>query len=142
MTVIDHEKVAARVQARKQALACIDLLDETVNAIRGDDARDAFWDTIHARIEEVLPPLTTAQEAIRDGMTASEVLRFEQEACPLKKYSGELTSEVPLGYLDYIVGQQTDPESYVNRAARYLKNPQVAERLREELSREDWRLDQ
>ena len=130
---MNQERLAERVAGRLAAQTIIGLIREECGQDNTQNWADGFWDEMDEFIARTDNGRPAKKETGPAPMTATEAVRFEGEYCPFKKYQSWLVANVPLGYLDYLVGLQTDPDAFVNRAARYLKNPQVAERLREEL---------
>lgn len=136
-TIIDPARLAERVKARQDALACIELIDQCADAL-SPDACLAFWDTMHARIHDVMPGLTEEQQRISIGpMSDAEAREYGAQALTFGKFEGDLIRD-RLAYFDYILGQKQEEALEM---ARYLANEKVAEQLRAELERDDWRLD-
>lgn len=134
MTQLNQRRLEARADARKRAVAAIDLIVESLRDVADEDARLAFWDEVRGEVESRCCDLERQDpETGRDAMTDAERDRFLADRCPFKKHLGELNADVPLRYLDWLVAQREDPEDYVNRARRYLAREDVSELLKKEL---------
>jgi len=131
MTAINQETLKQRIIGRKEAEAAIELLRET-SAKLSVAAMLAFWNSIR----EFLDAKGPNQELQANGygpMTDTEARDFGQTEMNFGKYAGHLMCDIPLGYLDWLLGKS---ETDSIRLKRYLANEKVAERLRIELEQE------
>lgn len=132
---LDAARLAARAFGRRQARAVIELARESAPDATDEQAVLAFWEEIKDAALAQLPPddQRIGQTAALKPMTIGEVLAFEAETVPFGKYVHYNVNELPLKYLDYMVGLRDSPDDFLNRARRYLARPDVAERLRQEI---------
>lgn len=122
MQSVKH-RVEQRALGRKEAAAILELVSESVGRL-SPEAMETFREEL---VRFVRPFLDTPETA---PMTDVEVRRFEQTMMPFGKYANHYIEVVPLGYLDWLVGQQ---EEFYRNVSRYLKNETIAARLKDEL---------
>ncbi len=80
----------------------------------------SFWEGIRGRalLTAPLPPVAPVEPAITP-MSDGEARGFEKTEMPFGKHAGKPIAEVPLDYLDWLVGQN---EEFNAKLARYMRN--------------------
>lgn len=115
----------SRCDARQAADAALQLLTE---AITGD--AEHFWRIVRDHAVQQLP--RTPKDA--GPMTDGETVAFGRKMMPYGKYMGVRVNEVPVGYLDWLVGESDDLKTQLKR---YLLNDAVRARVVDEIGWDD-----
>jgi len=125
MAQLDEARLARRASGRLAAKAIIELAKETESP--NPDWQTAFWDEMMDWFrKESLPVRRHKPEA----MTDAEVRQFREKEMRFGKYHGQKMGEIPLTYLDWLLG---DSEELNRHLTRYLKNEKVAEQLQQDI---------
>ena len=66
--------------------------------------------------------------------TNEELRSIEQTIVPFGKFKGRPFDEIPLGYLDWLVGQDWLFADLREQLGRYLSHPTIAQELERELA--------
>jgi hypothetical protein len=115
-------QLAMRIKARKDAeLAyslCLDVNTEN---------REYYWKCLLELIQDIVPKQENTTELV--PMTDQEVTQFRRYEMDFGKYCGREIKDVPLDYLDYLIGQPDNLTPF----RRYLKNPSIAKLLQQQL---------
>lgn len=122
MAKLNQARLDERSAARKSAREIMAVI-EAETAGKSKDWMTAFRD-------EFQPP-APEPKAGEAEMTDTEARRFETLPIEFGKYAGQKVADIPLPYLDYIVGDSN--RHFIKELGRYLKNESVADRLRQEL---------
>lgn len=137
MKTENPQLVKERAAGRQLARTFMDLLKEEVSKIQYEEAVKAFWEELseimlneHGPIQAPPPPKPKST-----GMSDRVVKLFKKELMPFGKFEGEKIEDVPLQYLDWLVGE--DDDALNGRLKRYLKNEKIAEQLKAELEGTD-----
>lgn len=116
-------QLEARVAAGKEARYLFSLCKESKHQYL-----DHFWETLLELVQGEIP---NEQENSTElvPMTDQEVTHFRRETMPFGKYAGNDVKDIPLDYLDYLIGQPDNLTPF----RRYLKNPSIAKLLQQQL---------
>lgn len=89
-----------------------------------------FWMRLHESTSQLLnvPPRVDSHDH-KDAMDNEEAKRFERLRMPFGSHKNKPIADVPLGYLDWLVGEP----DFKRDVRRYLANPVVQQALPEEL---------
>lgn len=118
-------KLQAKCDSRKAAEAAIELLKESVSG----DAQH-YWRIIREYAANQLPAELNASAP----MTDKEVDKFNKEIVPYGKYKGHTVGNVPMNYLDWLVGER---DEFKEQLKRYLQNESVRSQFIEDLDEEE-----
>lgn len=89
-----------------------------------------FWLRLHESTAQLLnEPQQVERPHRADAMTNDEAKVFERTCMPFGAYKDKPIGDVPLGYLDWLVGEP----DFKRDVRRYLANPVVKQALSEEL---------
>lgn len=122
---MNPQQALERVTARSDAEL---LLSEALDLAAGltPGGREHFWRIVRDECAKQLPP--PASDARQpDPMSPAEVSRFARVTMPFGKHQGKAIDQVPLRYLDWLVGQPTD--GFVAAVSRYLANETIRQQL-------------
>jgi uncharacterized protein (DUF3820 family) len=127
---IDIERVQRRVAARKQAHEIVELASDSAEKL-DKEAAAVFWGVLRdtGLKHAPLPPAKSVSAPVVP-MTDAEAMEFGEQRMGFGKWAGSLVENVPLKYLDWLVGQ---PDVFKGDVERYLHNPRIAEALADEL---------
>lgn len=126
---IDQDKLKARCESRKSADAALELLAES---IAGDPQH--FWKIVRDHAENQLPSEPNAV----GPMTDEEACRFATRLMPYGKYKDEAVDQVPVSYLDWLIGEA---DHFKDQLRRYVQNERVRQRFADELADDDEQLE-
>lgn len=116
-----------KIRGRQGADEALELIAELAEAYSGDGEL-SFWSRIRDKATERLPKKespTKSDHAMTDGQAAM----FEKSLMPYGIHEGKPIAQVPLEYLDWLIGQQDDFKVQVRR---YLANKRVSSLVSEE----------
>jgi uncharacterized protein (DUF3820 family) len=130
VTTLNPQRLAQRAQGRKEAAALTSLILDTAAGLPESEANDAFWDSLRDLIDDKYPRIKPGSF---NSMTDAEVREFRSRTMVFGKYNGQPIMDVPLGYLDWLIGEN---DSFRRDIGRYLRNEKVTEQLRTELEQE------
>lgn len=127
---VDPKKVTERIIARREAEQVVELCRDS-STILSNESQALFWSIIrdHALMMSPLPKPTNAR--LMEPMSDSEARLMEQRVVPFGQYKGQRVHEVPLKYIDWLVGQK---DTFREDLGRYLLNAQVMHELEKELA--------
>jgi hypothetical protein len=115
-------QLETRIKARKEAEYLFSLCNESQY-----QNHEHFWKSLLELVQSKVPKQEKSTELV--PMTDKEVTFFRGETMPFGKCTGELVENVPLDYLDYLIGQPDNLTPF----RRYLKNPSIAKLLQQQL---------
>lgn len=127
-------RLEERVEGRKSAQAFIDLIKEDVVRLT-EEGKDAFFSELFEYVGSNYKPKARKERREVVPMTDTEARVFGQQEMSFGKFQTDLICDIPLNYLDYMVG--INPNFLNGDAARFLKNEKVAEQLRNQLESRD-----
>lgn len=123
-TAEETKRLRERIDARKAAEEILELIYETDSTIP-DHCHDHFMESFRVLFEK-----RPEGSAAAEPMTCQEAANFNLVKMPYGKYAGMHIADIPLTYLDWLIGQKDDIKEKISR---YLANDEVAKRLREQL---------
>ena len=140
MATVNSKRIKERVDARRSAEQLIELgADYTASGT--EDSRELFWSVVRDHALQIAP--LPAARAVQlppqlDVMSDAEARLFEQRIVPFGQYKGARVSEVPLTYIDWLVGQG---DEFRKAASRYVLNPQIMQMIDEAIAenKAEWR---
>jgi len=93
------ERIAARVAAREQGQAIVELLLEEIENL-SDDCREVVFQMLRKTLPAVSPTVVLDRP-----MTYEETWTFERESMPFGKHANEQIMMIPLDYLLWLEEQ-------------------------------------
>ena len=127
---MNPDRLKERAEGRKAGAAFCDLFRETAMSLPSPDAVAAFCDSVMELCGKTDP---TPKRSEFLPMSDAEVREFRSREMAFGKHAGKPMLEVPLGYLDWLVGEK---DAFHRDVRRYLLNENVAEKLRIELEQD------
>lgn len=129
--MIDPARLALRAYGRREGQEAVKFLEGVQPA---GEAQAVFWEEVR---DLALRHAPFPQVSYRDApMSDTDATHFEcMVRMPFGVHEGRLIGDVPLRYLDWLVGQREN--DIVAQARAYLLRPAVKERLRKELEDDD-----
>lgn len=118
----------ALIHARKEGEAAYSFLEDVERALESPLEKTRFWETVLNKIAK-----EKGSNEPQSYMDDKEAREFEKRTLDFGKYRGRRIEEVPLTYLDWLVGQS---ETFMATTRRYLLNPKVATMLEQALEKE------
>jgi hypothetical protein len=129
----DDKRIIENKLAREKAEELYGFFDEISASLPSDSARIRFYETIGQRALDFMlrfrAKSSVATALAEHGpMSIEQVREFRRGYMPFGEFEGQQLSEVPLRYLDWLVGEN-ESEKFKALTARYLANEQVQEQL-------------
>ena len=132
--ILDQDRLEQRAHGRKEAEAIIGLIADCTLRFSGETvyALEAFWDEINEFVRQNMTPdpKAVAAAAAVSAMSDAEVREFRSRIMAFGKYAGQPMMDVPLTYLDWLLGEK---DLFRRDVGRYLRNEKILEQLRDEL---------
>ena len=116
-------------QAREAAEEFYELIRESAEKLPTINARLRFYETLDQFCKVECQGFASSSDLAKSGpMTNDEVAAFLREYMPFGQYQGMRIADVPLTYLDWLIGG-SESERFKARVRRCLENREVAKQL-------------